>query len=830
MSRSGAAAGPRETRWIVSLHDDAARDPALSGGKAASLAELTDMDAPVPDAFIVTTEAFRHARRNGRASRPLRAAVAAAYAELGSRPVAVRSSATTEDLAGASFAGQYVTTLNVRDPAALGSAIETVWASAETESAVAYRRQHGIREDDVAMAVLVQVMLDPSAAGVLLTRDPVSGDADRFVASAVLGAGEGLVTGSIPADRFTLDARTGRVLERAIAVKDRRLEPDPSGGLREAAVEASRRRRPALSTAKLHALWQLGRALRDRRASDQDIEFAVERGVVHLLQARPMTGSTVTRPGPADEQPFRRSPAAKPMRRLHEDYWRAIVAVQARTFSRIPIPPLAEHKLVVVDGYRYLRAAPQPAGAGAALAAATGASAAFWAKGTTMLEAEIFPRLLEEYAADPVVRSERAPLARHVAHLDRTLAMLAAAMGELHWVDAPTIEDPGTEFERITGLPAERAEVFILGIPNALTRMIRELRELAGIVSASPLLLAVFRERAYERLQSPEVRRDPVGARFAARFRRFLARYGRRSGVGVGTRSTFEDPTWGMDPREPLDLIRLYSRSDMAEQRRRDRRLGARRRGAVRSMRRRLATDPETLARFEHWLWAAQLEARLLEDHNVVMDQEVGGRFREAMWWLGRAMVRRDLLDEPNDVLHLSLAELRSIAAARRPADQRGLVTERKAEHARRVAMNPPLAVDARGRPVALADVESVEPPRPADGSALDPDSIVRGQPVSAGIAVGRAVVVTTAGLPGHVEPGDILVAPNAGPDLTPLLPLLGGLVLDAGNAFQHSALVAREYSLPAVFGTRDGTVRIADGETIRVDGRAGTVQRNAGA
>src|SRR5262249_48380198 len=150
----------------------------------------------------------------------------------------------------------------------------------------------------------------------------------------------------------------------------------------------------------------------------------------------------------------------------------------------------------------------------ASFAAAMDASAVFWARGTTMLEAEIFPRLRAAYAADPPIHSEHAPLARHVAHLERALDLLATAMGELHWIDAPTIDDPGSEFARLFGLLPERSEVFILGLPNALTRMNRELASIAGIVADSPFLRDIFDRRAYEQLATPDVHGDPAGARF----------------------------------------------------------------------------------------------------------------------------------------------------------------------------------------------------------------------------------------------------------------------------------------------------------------------------
>ena len=175
-------------------------------------------------------------------------------------------------------------------------------------------------------------------------------------------------------------------------------------------------------------------------------------------------------------------------------------------------------------------------------------------------------------------------------------------------------------------------------------------------------------------------------------------------------------------------------------------------------------------------------------------------------------------MDDPDDVLHLSLGELRSAAAGAGPDDLRALVRARAAEFEKRSAMRPPPTLGA-GKAPALPRIFDPPPNTGRDGM------LIRGVAASRGKVTGRARVPPMTAEPPAIEKGDILVATNAGPNWTPVFPLLGGLVLDQGAIFQHAALVAREYKIPAVIMAKDATKEIRDGQTIAVDGDQGIIE-----
>jgi len=243
---------------------------ALAGGKGANLGELVRAGFSVPDGFVLTTHAFALAAAAPRGS-PVPPAVAEAalkaYAALGSGRVAVRSSATAEDLPGASFAGQQDTYLDVSGDEALLDAIRRCWASLWNERAVAYRKANNVDEAKVSLAVVVQKMVDASAAGVLFTADPVTGRRHVAAIDAVAGLGEKLVSGAVDPDHYVVDIATRKVTQRPDAGK-------PS----------------VLSEPELLALAEIGDRVERHLNAPQDIEFALDsqRGV-HLVQSRPIT-------------------------------------------------------------------------------------------------------------------------------------------------------------------------------------------------------------------------------------------------------------------------------------------------------------------------------------------------------------------------------------------------------------------------------------------------------------------------------------------------------------------------------------------------------------
>jgi pyruvate,water dikinase len=204
--------------------------------------------------------------------------------------------------------------------------------------------------------------------------------------------------------------------------------------------------------------------------------------------------------------------------------------------------------------------------------------------------------------------------------------------------------------------------------------------------------------------------------------------------------------------------------------------------------------------------------AFVFEDHNDWMDQSTPGLVRDAAHTVGLHLVRKKKLDDPSDVLHLTLAELKAL-----PKDARALVAQRKAIFEEQSALEPPETIGAAPEPGAPMIMH--------DQGRGQEGNVLHGIAASSGTFTGRARVFLPGPIPPDVDDGDILVAVDAGPDWTPVFAILGAVVLDKGAAWQHAGVVAREFGIPAVTGTTTGTEVIADGSTITVDGDAGTVQ-----
>lgn len=258
-----------------------AADPSVFGGKAVALGTAARAGLPVPAGVALSVDAVEAVVRADPD------VVRALHRVCGNgRPRAVRSSAVKEDSAGASYAGTYCTVLGVCDADAAVVAVRRVHASLNGPAARAYRAQMGLRPS--RMGVVVQELVPADVAGVLFTRNPVTGAAERVI-EASWGLGEAVVAGLVVPDRFRLDAR-GRVLERAPGEKDVALRVDPAGP-QEIAVDAADVHVPCLDDAQLAALHVLVEACDDAYGSrEHDIEFAFHSGAVFLLQRRPITG------------------------------------------------------------------------------------------------------------------------------------------------------------------------------------------------------------------------------------------------------------------------------------------------------------------------------------------------------------------------------------------------------------------------------------------------------------------------------------------------------------------------------------------------------------
>jgi len=306
--------------------------PSVVGGKGASLGTLIRAGVPVPAGFAITVDAFAAALgaadpsaalRAGIAALdpadlgavtasaarlreviaaaplpgPVAAAIAGAYAALGGeRDVAVRSSATMEDSAAASFAGLQDTYLGVRGADAVSGAVRRCWASLYNDESVAYRRRIGLPEDSLSMAVVVQLMVAPRSAGVMFTRSPVSGDRSVVAIEGTWGLGSALVAGDVTPDSFVISKITGEITGRRVSPKAITHSTAPGGtGVAVASTPDDLRERPCLSDGEIRALADVARRVEAHYGSPQDIEWAVLDGDAPaaerlvLLQSRPET-------------------------------------------------------------------------------------------------------------------------------------------------------------------------------------------------------------------------------------------------------------------------------------------------------------------------------------------------------------------------------------------------------------------------------------------------------------------------------------------------------------------------------------------------------------
>lgn len=281
--QGGCAAMSDSNPYLLSLKD--AHDATLVGGKAINLAKLLKAGLPVPNGFVVTTKAFKDST-NGKLSELLGRELRLAIQEFKGARVAVRSSATAEDLGDASMAGQYESYLNLQTEAQILEAIERCWASLRSARTEAYLCENGIDINEVAMAVVVQQQVSADSAGVLFTVNPQTGARDQMLIEACWGLGETLVSGEIHPDKIWLSSATTEVLDYQIGSKEFKLKP---GSTELEAVDPERRQKACLTFSQIDRLRELGEQAEQYFGKPQDIEWAIEADTVYVVQTRAIT-------------------------------------------------------------------------------------------------------------------------------------------------------------------------------------------------------------------------------------------------------------------------------------------------------------------------------------------------------------------------------------------------------------------------------------------------------------------------------------------------------------------------------------------------------------
>lgn len=658
---------------VLDLTDPSASDAAVSGSKGATLARITAAGVAVPRGFVVTTEVFadvtagklsgfnesisrieasdleslqsvsemaQDAIRKLELPDGVFTAVKAAHERLGSAGVAVRSSATAEDLPGASFAGQYDSFLNVLSLPQIADSLLKAWASLYSVRAISYALSNGISFEKVRMAVVIQQQLHPHVSGVMFTQDPLTG-ANRLVVNAALGLGEGVVDGTMPADQFTVEPGNGKIIRSEVAAKETMMVVAPGGGTQRSPVPESQRSKPALSETQLEELAALGSRLEGLLDGPQDIEFAFEDGGVQCLQARPITGveqpeaSTVDWESQVDGrytwQPSRMRIHSGPMYRLQQDAVEAYVEGQKVCFEQTGSSMARNCVMQAVLGYSYVRPLDVDDETLAEIQERHNALCdGYTEQGTTKYHQEVRPEVESVLAELNRLRRKKASLPARVEYLAAAMEAFGHVMGHLHWcqgrmdrrIDWPSV------FHEITDEPAEISGVFLQVVPTMTTRMISRLREIARIVRDDGELSAIFAGRRYDELSSPELRRSPKFNAFQSGYRRLMRVHGLRTGWSYGSSSDFETPTWNMAPEKPLDIIASYAEQDLDDLDRLEADALRERQHHTRRIRRKLASDPpECRPPSHHPRWRAWHYPPKRDHLNSAWQTASGSRF-----------------------------------------------------------------------------------------------------------------------------------------------------------------------------------------------------------
>lgn len=839
----------REARLVRSLGSLRSSDAGIAGGKGANLGELMAAGFPVPDGFVLTTDAYRLTARStaadeagpSEAVRRLRTsevppeiadAVGAAYRSLGEGPVAVRSSATAEDLPDASFAGQQDTILDVTGNDDLLDAIRRCWASLWNERAVAYRHANDVDEVDLALAVVVQRMVDAAAAGVMFTADPVTGRRGRVVIEAAPGLGEAVVSGRVNPDRYVIDPGSSAIAEGRITGE-----------------------RPVVDVAIVQELARLGRRVEAHFGFPQDIEFAQDRGsALWLVQSRPIT---TLYPLPTGVPDAGADPRVYLSVNVAQGYFEPFTPMGIHAFQLLASPAdvrngtahanLRPPMLVEAGGRLYadLTSAFRNRIGRAVLLRLMGAGEARSG------------RVLAALASDPRFRVRRGSpsgsdlgvealgrgsvLRRVVRLLEkpdatrRRLLLDVERLARLDLPPSPTAADRLDATERLFRTVPQRLfprliPLVLAGhLPWLAARWVLGSRasdeELQTVVRAAPHNPTTEMDLALWRL-AVEVRDDPlsreaVATRPASDLARayhagtlprplqrglsnFLDRYGFRAigEIDLGV------PRWSEDPTHIIGAVSNYLRlgDDALAP---DRQFARGEREAEAMVGRLLARvrgPRRALLRFLLGRVRALVGTR--EEPKFEMVRLILSRGRELLRPVGDELAAAGRLATTEDIYFLTLPEVRRGLAGE---DFREQVATRRAAYAReRARRHIPRILLSDG-----TDAEVALLPAPEGG--------LRGSAASPGTVTAPARVVRSPqGV--QLEPGEILVAPSTDPGWTPLFLTAGGLVMEMGGMMSHGAVVAREYGIPAVVGVADATERIATGDRVTVDGSAGAV------
>jgi rifampicin phosphotransferase len=827
--------------FSIDLRSISRKDIGLAGGKGANLGDLIRAGFPVPAGFVVTTDAYDEfvkqndleaaiataIQEGSAASQRVQAAFAAArmpiavsqairaqYQKLGLPPVAVRSSATAEDLPDAAFAGQQDTYLNIVGIDDVLDRVQDCWASLWNERAMAYREQQAADQSEVKLAVVVQEMVRPDTAGVLFTANPITGIREEIVVDSNPGLGEAVVSGATTPDHFVLaHGRLGwRVTERVMGHREHVVRASEEGGT-ETATAPDDDSSAAISDRDLRRLAHLAHQVELHFGVPQDIEWAWANEQFFILQARPITAlpEPRLRPGRLQEltlhqlgERFQIRPYPLDLTTWAEAIWSSAVApmltlIGLRTRALDELFVVEDGVAIGMSGQMSFQPTPWIVLAPVRLA----------------LQARLFEP--STWESDPDLQSalararglrdrdlRDASWSQLMDLLDQALDLPMDLAGETRRRYFPRAALAAGALRLWLGLlrKGDRFGSLLTGAPTRTLAANQALEELATAIREAPELEELFTGGATDHLRE-RIAESLAGQALLERLDAFLREYGHREQYVAGA----SQPTWADSPGTVFGILAGLARSAPRPPSDSNSEQWEEARDEV--LAHPLMARPAVQERFLAVLETARWLFRIREDSHFYATLPLP-TVRAISLELGRRLTEVGALDSPYDVFHLVRADLDRCGGGWPPPS--GLINDLRAAAERRKERRANLEATP------FIDL-TVLAPRDDETSGD-----LRGSPGSPGIASGPVRIIRGEAEFSLLQPGEVLVAPFTNPAWTPLFRRAIAVVADVGGPASHAAIVAREYGIPAVMATINGTTVLRDGQRVRVDGFHGTV------
>jgi rifampicin phosphotransferase len=762
---------------------------------------------------------------------------------------AVRSSAVAEDLAEASFAGQQDTYLNVpRDDVPLF--VKRCWASFYNDRAIAYRHNAGIPQTGGGIAVIVQRMVDARSAGILFTRDPIDRDDKHMIIESSWGLGESIASGIVIPDRYHIERRTGRIVKRDISRKAKAVYLN-SKGQGPVDVEVARQTEPSVTDDEAREIASIGKRLEEHFKNPQDAEWAIENGVIYLLQSRPITtlgkkGDTLWTRGYGDE------------------YWSDVTSPLFYSWLGYYLTEIVNHEGARIMGYWDL--------AELELLRLHKGHVYF---NTEVLEGifcynprfsrtkellNYFPEKDQERIANARARMGKRALAElRIAIIDPDGMMSRTDKAYRKWAEGfmgyckkfDSYDLPNYTTESLEAVFWELETAFIkhyrlirygmvthsIGTNLILKRLLTDwLDDRSGelyskLISGLPdnktiktnIALAKLAAKAkedrvvmeyVEKLPSAEfaevMRQDPRFADFRRSFDSFIAEYGCRS----HTRELFF-PRWADDPGLVVDIVKSLSQAEDLDLERMEREKIAERQATEKSVLERVRAMKGGWVRkkaVKLVMGYAQTYLQFRENQRFYLDH-ILLRTRRLFNEYGRRFQGKGYFPRQDDIYFLSQQEIFQIAkeGVRDQDELLAKVVSRRREFDRWRNRLPPKFL--RG---------SVE----FDDAVYKLGNVVKipGTSASPGVVRGSLRIVDSIEHLSEVREDEILVTSNTDPGWTAVFSKIGGLVTETGGILSHGAVVSREYGIPAVTAVKGATKILKTGQKVTLDGNEGII------